>query len=67
MNYRVFDMIDTTSTHLVIDVCRYVQLPLAANHSLIKPTQHLQSVAQVPAGFGFSKQVANRPVQRTLD
>ena len=47
--------------HLVINVPRYVQVPLTANHSLVKPPQHLQGVAKVPTGFGFSKQVSNGP------
>lgn len=58
--------INSASTHLVIELSGYVQVPLAANHSLVEATQHLQRVAQVSAGFGFSQQVADRPAQRAL-
>lgn len=52
-------------SHLVANVARYVQVPLAANYSFIKPPQHLQRVAKVPAGFGFSEKIANGPGRST--
>lgn len=55
--------INSASAHLVTEVSAYVQVPLAANHGLVEATQHLQRVAQVPAGFGFSEQVADGPAQ----
>lgn len=54
-------------THLVIEVFADVQVSLAADHGLVEATQHLQCVAKVSAGFGFSQQVADRPAaQRAL-
>lgn len=54
-------MMTGAPTHLVIEVCADVQVSLAADHGLVEATQHLQRVAQVSAGFGFSQQVADRP------
>lgn len=59
-------VINCASTYLVIEVSGYVQVPLAANHGLVEAAQHLQRVAQVTAGFGFSQQVTNGPAQRAL-
>lgn len=63
--YSLSLIFSNTLPHLVIHVPGYVQVPLTANHSLIEPTQHLQCVAEVTAGFGLSDQVANCPEQDT--
>lgn len=52
--------------HLVANVSRYVQVPLTANHSLVKTAQNFQRVAKVSTGFGFSEQVTDCPTQHTL-
>ena len=36
-------------------------MPPTAEHCLVEPAHHLQSVAQVPAGFGFAQTVAHGP------
>lgn len=53
-----------TAAYLVPLLLGNVQVPLAADHSLIKSAQDLECVAQVPTGLGLPHAVANSPGER---
>ena len=48
-------------TYLVPLLPGDVQVPLAAHNGLVKAAEHLECVAQVPAGLGFPHAVADGP------
>lgn len=47
------------ATHLVINGPGYIQMSLATNHRFIVPSQELQRVPQVAAGFCLAELVAD--------